>query len=267
VAKGIVPVALGTDTGGSIRVPAALCGLWGYRDVPGAWMEGGYPLASEFDTLGWFTRGRAEMARMLRAWFELEPERMADQMTPKVACYAAEPIVVADVAARVRDYACGLEGDCADGNFYELATLIPVANEAFNVLQSAEAYGLHAARIERYGALYDPEVKARLLRGRGWTPADIQEARAFQKRLRAWFDRFFQEYDALVLPAVPSPALPAAQTPPGHREQTLRLTAVASLVGLPVLTVPLETSDHATIGAQVIFPPNRPELPLKLVSA
>ncbi|MEM7791640.1 MAG: amidase, partial [Verrucomicrobiota bacterium] len=72
VAAGYLPLAFGTDTGGSIRVPAAWCGIYGIRWVPGYSMKGAFPLAESFDTMGWFTRSAAEMVTVLKAWFDNE---------------------------------------------------------------------------------------------------------------------------------------------------------------------------------------------------
>lgn len=264
VASGALPVALGTDTGGSIRVPAALCGLWGYRDQPGRWVAGSFPLAAEFDTVGWLTKERAEMIQMLRAWFDL-PAR-AEPEPLRLASYMAEPFVCAEVAQTCHAYASALRADPKGADFSEFSEMMQVAHHAFNVLQSTEAYALHADRIERFGGHYDPAVKARLLRGREWSDKQRVEARVFQLRLQAWWDAFFQRYDALLLPAVPGPALPPALEPADHREQTLRLTAAVSLVGLPTLCAPLLLDSGKFIGVQIIFPKNRPELPLALLS-
>jgi len=265
VASGIVPVALGTDTGGSIRVPAALCGLWGYRDQPGRWTEGSFPLAAEFDTVGWFAKERSDMTQMLQAWFD-HPAQAPEGTPLRIAGYAAEPFVCPDVAQSCQAYANSLPGHCAGVDFSELSGMMGMANRAFNILQSCEAYALHADRIERYGQLYDPAVKARLLRGREWSEDDRAGARAFQSRLRAWWEAFFLEYDALLLPSVPGPAVPPELESADHREQTLRLTALASLVGLPVLSVPLVLDSGKFIGVQIIFPKNRAELPLAFLS-
>jgi Asp-tRNA(Asn)/Glu-tRNA(Gln) amidotransferase A subunit family amidase len=72
VAKRLVPLAFGTDTGGSIRVPAAFCGIVGLRIPPNDWAEEGcFPLSPSFDTVGWFTSTLPEMARFSRLLLDL----------------------------------------------------------------------------------------------------------------------------------------------------------------------------------------------------
>ena len=69
VVAGVLPLGIGTDTGGSVRVTAAWCGIYGIRWPRGYMTESMVPLASSFDTLGWFTKSGEDIARMLRAWF------------------------------------------------------------------------------------------------------------------------------------------------------------------------------------------------------
>ena len=69
VAADYLPLSFGTDTGGSIRLPAAWCGVYGIRWVPGYFLEGAFPLAPSFDTMGWFSASAEDMTRTLLAWF------------------------------------------------------------------------------------------------------------------------------------------------------------------------------------------------------
>lgn len=250
VAGGYVPLAFGTDTGGSIRLPAAWCGLYGLRCVPGYKMGGCFPLARSFDAVGWFTRTLEDMRTATAAWFGDPSARAAASL--RGSCLMPEDLVDAATFARLSD-AVGKLGLVADARSAELEAWLPSCNVAFNVLQSGEAYGIHRQWIGPYGDFYDPLVRARILRAEQWTPEEIQSARDFRAKVMAWFDTYFETYDYLVLPACPRPAVSVAETTPDLREKILRLTSPASLARRPVITVPFVLDGRQTVGLQFIF--------------
>ncbi len=266
VAAGTVPIALGTDTGGSIRVPAAWCGLYAVRLIPGLLTEGVFPLAASFDTVGWFTRSAHDLATSLDA---LQPFWQTDSQpsTPtggNLPASAHARSTERPETGRWRIASLSLAEFCqprtvraVEAAFHlakftdlpanlasRLKALLEPTRKAFNVLQSREAYQLHADWLARYGEQYDPAVRQRLLRGADWTAAEIADATATRERLLAWFQELFSRFDALALPSVPGPAVAAAETTPALREQLLTLTAPASLAGLPTLAVPLTLTDR-----------------------
>src|SRR5690606_29674308 len=101
VAAGIVPLAIGTDTGGSIRVPAAFCGLFGFRLAPGdTFIADAFPLARRFDTAGWFTANPEDMRLALSALVGLR----SSERTPS-GCYLELPGLDPDVALACREAA------------------------------------------------------------------------------------------------------------------------------------------------------------------
>ena len=136
---------------------------------------------------------------------------------------------------------------------------------AFNVLQSQEAYQFHHEWLEKYGADYDPMVKARILRGQAWTEAEVQTAQDTRLQIRNWFDAYFCEHDYLAMPICPGPTLPVDQASPKLREQTLQLTTAASLAGLPALSVPVWIDSTRSVGIQFIFKDPTPTVPLALL--
>jgi Asp-tRNA(Asn)/Glu-tRNA(Gln) amidotransferase A subunit family amidase len=262
VAAGVVPLAIGTDTGGSIRVPAAWCGIYGMRWQPGWLLRGCYPLATEFDTVGWFTRTASDMALTLRCGMG-EKEQLADTSPPSgLAC-----IPVGGVDAALRKPLARIFtqlGLTSNNRLLQLPSLQQAA-DAFTVLQSQQAYEQHQYLLEQYGDHYDPQVRERLMRGRDWTGQQVSQARAVQAKWREWLEDYFGKYNVLCLPACPQAAPHVNGSTPELRNKTLALTALASLTGKPVLTVPLQINDHQSIGIQCLFAQSAPTLPLQVL--
>lgn len=249
VAGGYVPVAFGTDTGGSIRLPAAWCGLYGVRWHPNYFMRGAYPLAASFDTIGWFTRNAEDMQLMLRHWFDGE---QSDE-EPIFGSFLLPKNLVTEDACRFFEGFIAAMNLSTDESHVEMEDLLSKCNRAFNVLQSREAYALHADRLKRYPELYDSQVRNRIERGMEWTDLDVESAMDIQTQLQSWFEDYFARYDFLALPVCPGPAVAVDGASDDLREVTLRLTGPASLAQKPVLTVPIPTADGETLGVQFIF--------------
>ncbi|HBO57610.1 MAG TPA: amidase [Opitutae bacterium] len=262
VGAGYLPMSFGTDTGGSIRLPAAWCGLYGIRWAPGYFLEGAFPLAPSFDTMGWFTACSEDMVRTTKAWFSCATENPTlalegcsilpkhllelesfDRLSAVVAELKIEQLVNADV----------------------FEALLPKCQFAFDVLQSREAYSIHETLIEQHGKSYDPQVRDRILRAKEWTQEDISMAHLYRDQITNWFNNFFESYDFLVMPICPSPSVPIVDVRPELRERTLQLTTPASLSGLPALAVPIWLDDKRSIGLQFIFKNVEPAVPLALL--
>lgn len=264
VAGGYLPLAFGTDTGGSIRLPAAWCGLYGIRWSPGFFMKGGFPLAPSFDALGWFTRTPGEMGQVLRAWFAVGDEEAP--VEPKGGCLLPRELLLAETAEALQAAIAGL-GLSSGAAEAELGSRLGDCQKAFNVLQSREAYAIHREWLAAYPELYDPAVKQRIERALTWTPAEVEEATAVRAWVQQWFADYFETQDYLVMPVCPGASIPPAKATPELRENTLRLTSPASLAQRPALTVPVWLDDQRSVGLQFIFKDTAPEVPLALLSS
>ena len=248
VSAGYFPVAIGTDTGGSIRVPAAWCGIYGLRLAARQWSGGAYPLARSLDSVGWFTKSNTDMQYMIDALLS----GSEDGREPVGCALIPKELVYEETSVALQKDLSSFDIKC-NKSLHLLADKLAYSNKAFNILQSKEAFALHRHRLAQYGDLYDPAVRARLLRGANWTSEEQAWAQLIQMELNAWFEDYFSEYDYLLLPAVPCPAISADQASDELREKMLRLTAPASLTGKPVLTIPVSIDDHGrTVGWQVI---------------
>jgi Asp-tRNA(Asn)/Glu-tRNA(Gln) amidotransferase A subunit family amidase len=263
VAAGLCPLAFGTDTGGSIRVPAAFCGLHGLRLTPGhPWIADAFPLAPSFDTPGWFTASATAMSQVLALL--LGPE--ASSREPRGVWFEAT-----SVGAGIEDETLGaaqtrLAARLAEPAPAKLAQAFRAAHAdgvtTYAVLQSTEAYAVHRDRLDKHRDHYGADVWALIDRGRHWTVAQHDTAQGARSRVRRFWREFFTDHDFAVLPATPFPALPLTACTPDNRLRLLHLQAPASLAGLPVLTLPVTLPGNLSTGLQIIVNDARsPTLP------
>lgn len=266
VAAGVVPFAVGTDTGGSVRVPAAFCGLYGFRLSAGhPWIEDAFPLAPSFDTVGWFTRTADDLFVVNRFLLgkPVIPERKprGGSLDFTALGLEADPTVASAISRVAPAYAPAAD----EATQADLHAAFTGAAEAYAVLQSHEAFAVHAKWLDVHRDLYDPAVWTRINRGRLWTQAQLDAAQTKLAAIRLLWQRFFLTYDFLVMPATPFPALTKADCTQENRERLLQLTTPASLAGLPVLTVPVALSSGLSTGIQIIVnDPHSPVVPLIL---
>jgi len=259
VAAGVAPLAIGTDTGGSVRVPAAWCGLYGFRLTPGDnLIHDAVPLAPTMDTAGWFT---ANAGDMLAAWRAIVcSSRLTTGATSNQprGCYLNArklvPGMVAEVATAC-DYAAASVAAQADP-VTEAGLLLSWhhAVDSYVTIGMSEAYAGHRSWLAPYREHYDPVIWRRFTDAGHFAADEIARARQHLADVRSVWRDFFRAYDFLVLPAVPCAAPTKAEATPELRRHILTLTAPASLGGLPVLSLPVPLPSGLTAGLQVVLP-------------
>lgn len=250
VALGQASIGLGTDTGGSIRVPAAYQGVYGIRTSRGAVPTSGLmPLAPTFDTVGWFTRDAELLRRVGRELLpEASPRSTADVAVVPDLLDLAEP----EVAAPVREFAAGLGAIEQDWDLTDLATW----RAAFSTWQGFEGWRQHgwwlASRMDSLGV----DVRARFE-----TASRIDEEAAAHARevVAGARDRIRTLVGdrVVVLPSAPTVAPRIGADLQPIREATLSLTLFAGIGGLPAVSIPLQTADGLPCGACLIAAPGR----------
>jgi Asp-tRNA(Asn)/Glu-tRNA(Gln) amidotransferase A subunit family amidase len=234
VLEGSAVAAIGTDTGGSIRVPAALCGIAGYRSTLGRgdW-RGGAHLAQSFDTMGWLFRD-LEDAPLLAAPFA--PEGAAPAHSFRRFTYVAEgffddcePDVMQGLRGVVRELeALGLEGHSIEPEWWRGCT------EIFAPIQAWEAARLHAGHFDQF----EPSIRERLTWGASIAPEEIADLRRRHAEFRARMDELFAAHELVLLPCAPVARLEAGADHSKTRARLLRYTTPFSLAGVPAVAVP-----------------------------
>jgi aspartyl-tRNA(Asn)/glutamyl-tRNA(Gln) amidotransferase subunit A len=284
VAGGMAPIALGSDTNGSIRVPSSLCGVFGLKPTYGRLSRArSFPFVASLDHLGPFARTVEDLALAYDAMLGPDPD------DPALADIPANP-----VAGRLDEGIAGLRIARLGGYFAKSAE--PAAFEAVSrvakalgadgalelphaerarsaayLITMAEGAALHLERLRKRSADFDPDVRDRLIAGAMLPGAWIVKAQKF----RRWFRRevldIFGRVDVVLAPATPcrAPRIGQKTMVLDGREMLVRpnlglFTQPISFIGLPVATVPVWTSgERLPIGVQIIAAPWREDLVLR----
>ncbi len=237
VLEGSAFAAIGTDTGGSVRGPAALCGLAGYRASfgRGDW-RGGAHLAQSFDTMGWLFRN-LEDGPLLADIF-VPGKTAAVREFKKVAVvhdpflHDCEPAILEGLRQVERElHALGLEITKVEVDWWANAF------EIFAPIQAWEAARLHAGHFDKI----QPAIRERLEWGARITDAELAALRQRHAEFRARIDELLHEHELLLLPASPVARLNVGADNSQARSRILRYTAPFSLAGIPVVTIPCAT--------------------------
>lgn len=251
VAGRLADVALGTDTGGSVRVPAAFCGLWGIRPSHNAIpLDGVIPFAPSYDTVGWFARDGATLQRVAEALLPPQPSDNGSgrlvlasdlwALADPIMRGALEPMLTRLPIVQRLDVAQGRRGDWL---------------EAYRILQGTEIKASLGQWIAAARPRFGDNIAPRFASLDAIDADQIAWARPVRQALRQRLDEALGADGVLVLPTVhcPAPPKPLATEQAGDfYGRALSLTCLAGHAGRPQVTIPIATTAQGPVGLSLL---------------
>jgi amidase len=254
VAGGLCDFALGSDTGGSVRLPASYTGLYGLRPTHGRLsLEGVLPLAPSFDVAGWFARDIETFAKVGKAllkngtvtkprelliaedMFALLGEREKQALQPAVERIAKK--FGAPRAVKISDRA---PRECFD---------------LYRIIQAAEVWKIHGAWVEKYKPTLGPGIHERMYGAAKSDPVEVEKAKSAREQVTKHVANVLQGNAMIILPTVPSIA-PKIDTPQAEadkfRGSAMSLLSVSVLSRTPQLNLPLAELDGCPLGISIM---------------
>lgn len=253
VAAGLVDIGLGSDTGGSVRLPASFCGLWGIRSTFGQIsLDGAMPFTHSFDTVGWFARDGETMERVAEA-FACPKDTAPTRMLLPVdiwSCAGAETAATLDPALS------RLQAALAPAQSIVLAPDgLAHWRETFRICQAAEIWDVHGDWVTTHTPDFGPGIRERFEMASRIDAESFAVATRAKLALQAQIRALVAPDTVLVLPTSPGPApLRDADesTLDDFRLRAFEMLCPAGLAGLPQLSVPAGSVDQGPVGLSLV---------------
>lgn len=260
VAAGLCDIALGSDTGGSVRGPASHCGLIGVRPTHArVSLEGCLPLAPSLDTCGWFANDIGLFERAASCLLGPDPAPLRGRLRllwpDDLWSFAG-----ADVSATLKEAAAGLLN--LAGPVEHVSVVLDSEKHlywSFRFIQGREAWEADGALIDAWRIPLGPGVAERFAWSRTVSDLDHAAAVDYRARFRRHLDALLGDDGVMILPTMPDVA-PLRTSPESdledYRNRAIRLLCPAGLAGVPQLSLPLRKHRGAPIGLSLIGPRN-----------
>jgi 1-carboxybiuret hydrolase len=286
VGGGLVPIALGSDTNGSIRVPSSFCGIFGLKPTYGRLSRArSFPFVASLDHLGPFARSVVDLALAYDAMQGPDPDdaacttRPAEPVTPHlVQDISGLRIALAGGHFQTNLFAEAKEAVALVAKVLGVTRTVEIreaarARAAAYVITTAEGASLHLDRLRRRPNDFDPAVRDRLIAGAMIPAPLVDRAQKFRRWYRAQVLELFKSVDVLIAPATPCIAPKLGQTTfvldgvelPVRANIGIH-TQPISFIGLPVAAVPVPR-EPMPIGVQIIAAPWREDIALQVAAA
>lgn len=254
-AGGLVDFAIGTDTGGSVRLPASYCGIYGIRTTHGrVSLAGAVPLAPSYDVLGWFARSPDVMAKVGQVLLDgARAPRASKKLLIARDLFAALDGKVRDALQPSVDRLVARVGSSEEVDV--IGSERDAWRNAFRVLQSEEAWAVQGEWISAAKPTFGPGVKERFAAAAVMDPAEIAAAKPVRQSVIDRMTAMLAGDAVLVLPTVPGIA-PLRQTPDAvldvFRARAIEFLCVSGHAGTPQMSLPVAQLDGCPIGLSIM---------------
>ena len=257
-AAGLVDFAVGSDTGGSVRIPGSYCGTFGIRSTHGIIdLAGCMPLAPSYDTAGWFARDAETLARIGDVL--LPPESEENPPIPAenwriLSDPALFDLCDPETAKHLNDsFATLIRGSIQTDLYFDAEE----SKEAFRILQAREIWETHGDWIESCNPTFAADVDGRFRMAAGIRDEEVEQMRPVRHRLVEQLHGLLGDNGCLILPTAPGPAPIAGSDPASldtFRYRVIALTSLAGHAGLPQITIPCQKKGQPPIALSLIGP-------------
>ena len=260
VAGGLVDFALGTDTGGSVRIPASFCGIFGIRPTHGRLsLEGVVGQAPSYDTVGWFARDANLLARIGEILFGLD---LRQAQRPRHAIVATDAFAIAEpaTAAALASVVERITTAVGSSEHRPVSATVPLADwfSHQRAIQGREAWDTFGEWIDRHNPRFGFDIADNFVRGRETPNAVLAAAREFRAARRAELMAMLDQETIFLLPTAPFPAPLRGQPRSamwGQRTAISTLTTISGTLGAPQLSMPLALVDGLPVGLSILARP------------
>ena len=272
VAGGLVDFALGTDTGGSVRIPASFCGIYGIRPTHGRLsLEGVVGQAPSYDTVGWFARDADLLARIGEVLLGLDlrqAQRPRHLIVATDAFAIAEPATAAALASVVERITTAV----GSSEHRPVSATVPLADwfSHQRAIQGREAWDTFGEWIDRHNPRFAFDIADNFVRGRETPDAVLAAAREFRAARRAELMAMLDQETILLLPTAPFPAPLRGQPRSamwGQRTAISTLTTISGTLGAPQVSMPLALVDGLPVGLSILARPGGDDMLLAFARA
>ena len=273
VASGLVPITLGSDTNGSIRVPASLCGVYGLKPTYGRLSRAGaFLFSSSLDHIGPFGRSVVDIAKVFDVLQGPDQRDPICSDRPPLSIDLSDTVGELKIAIATDHFAKGMSPTVAQA-LDTVATALKAtrtvklpeaarARAAAYLITASEGSQLHLSRLQSRLQAFDPATRDRFLAGALIPSSWYLQAQRFRRWYRDQIRELFQTVDLILAPTTPCSAPPIEQTTLEFDGETVPLrphlgvyTQPLSFIGLPVLSVPVHLPGELPVGVQLIARP------------
>lgn len=284
VAAGLIPLTLGSDTNGSIRVPAALCGVFGLKPTYGRLSRSGaYLFSGSLDHVGPLTRSVRDMVAVYDILQGIDAADPVCTQRPPQLCFPELSKGIEGLRIAVADdyFAKGSQPEAlaavakvADALNCSATVTIPEAERARAaafIITAAEGANLHLANLRSRPQDFDPATRDRFLAGALMPASWCIQAQRFRQWYRDRVREVFENVDVIIAPTTPisAPLIGQEKMVIAGEEILIRpnlgrFTQPLSFIGLPVISVPIQRENDLPLGVQIIAAPNKEDLILRV---